>query len=1024
MGQETSLPYAEGFESSSSLPSNMTIVTGNATINSTASYCSEGSKSLKIGGASNPFTSIVAMPTFPSGSTNIQITFTVQNGSSSINYGTLYLGYVTTDRDSYTYHDFESPISYVYSSYLSPKEVVQNITIPANSRIAFKHVSTASYHSWYIDDITIQAIGTLEAPASFECTTTTSTSATFEWTAGSVGQKDYDIVVSATSLADPSTGTIVHLNNLEELSYEKTGLDLYTSYYAYIRAYTNEEHQSCWRRIIFKTACGAEDLPFTCGFNYDTDIDCWTKINFNTSGTGITTSNTYNSTAKKFEFKYSSTYNPQTLITPELNTTTNGVRVEFYYKTTSNSSEVKLKIAYSTTDNSVDSFVWDKCEEFTVKNDKYSRFSCDFPYKDIKYIAIQYDRNNKSYNVYIDELTISSITEESLPYNYGFETASDFDKWTMRYENPTNTKIGTGNANTGTYNFIFVHSNYYQPQYLITPRLTNNSSHSVLMGLYYKMSGQYCDMQIGYSTTDNLISSFTFEDAVPKSTSYSYYEYCCPLNTKYICIKYTSTSSNLYLDDITLQAIDKVHNAADGYWNNLADWTPSGVPSDEDVVYINHTVTIRPCSPSVDPAVAKDIKLGPSGSLTIEDGGQLILPKTSTGIQATVKKETKAATAKDDDKYYWYAISSAVENPSISSATNIETGTYDFYRFNEAKNAGSPWENYKNTSYSSTFTTLEKGRGYIYRNAADLSIEMTGEVNVADFDYPVTKNGDGALAGFNLIGNPYSHDIYKGAGTAIPNGTDFLRIGFYYMEPTTGKWTLGTDNSTAIKPNEAIFVQTDANGNIEMTNINSDGSSKANNDYIMFKVANSQYSDETYAWFDKGRGLNKINHRNAEVPMLYINQDGEDYAIATMSDDTKTFSLNFKAMTMGKYTLSYKTKGEFNYLHVIDRLTGEDVNMLLEGEYSFIASTQDSENRFIVSLEYSSNDANSDSSIFAYQNGNDIIVIDEGELQVFDVTGRKVMNAAINSSFETISGLSKGFYIFKLNEKTQKIVVR
>ena len=491
---------------------------------------------------------------------------------------------------------------------------------------------------------------------------------------------------------------------------------------------------------------------------------------------------------------------------------------------------------------------------------------------------------------------------------------------------------------------------------------------------------------------------------------------------RFIAIKAVSTSGSIYIDDIIV------------YDNESAQ--TSDITSDTDLSEV-----VMPQNVSISASVtATSITLGGvltvanggtltcndfifvGGSLTIEDGGQLIT--SSTGIQATVKKETYAATAKDAKSYYWYAISSAVADPNIASATNIaSSGTYDLYRYNEEKNAELPWENYKNTAYSSTFTTLKPGRGYLYRNASNLSITMTGEINVEDFNYAVTKTGSGVLAGFNLIGNPYSHDIYKGAGTAIPNGSGLLRTGFYYMEPTTGKWTAGTDNSTAIKPNQGVLVQTDANGSIEMTNTNSNGSSKSNNDNIMFKVANSQYSDEAYAWFDKGRGLNKISHRNAEVPMLYINQDGENYAIATMSDDIKTFSLNFKAMTMGKYTLSYKTKGEFNYLHVIDRFTGEDVDMLLEGEYSFVASPNDSDARFIVRLEYTSNNGTNDSSVFAYQSGNEIIVSGEGELQIFDVMGRKISTHQINN-VETVNVNAHGVYIFKLNEKTQKIIIK
>ncbi|MBR4838322.1 MAG: InlB B-repeat-containing protein, partial [Bacteroidales bacterium] len=265
------------------------------------------------------------------------------------------------------------------------------------------------------------------------------------------------------------------------------------------------------------------------------------------------------------------------------------------------------------------------------------------------------------------------------------------------------------------------------------------------------------------------------------------------------------------------------------------------------------------------------------GSLIIEDGGQLIT--TMSGITATVKKEIHEAATKDAT--YWYAISSAVANPSIASATNIITmdgedhPTYDLYRFNEKYNASTPWENYR--AGHADFTTLEKGRGYLYRNASTLTVSMEGEVNVADIDYHVTITDDGDFAGFNLIGNPYSHNIYKGAGTAIPNGTSFLSTGFYYMDPAEGAWKPGTDNTTPIKPNEGILVLTTSDGDIKMTNTTASASAKYNSDNIMFQVANSKYEDIAYAWFGKGIGLDKINHRNPEVPMLCIRQDGGDY---------------------------------------------------------------------------------------------------------------------------------------------------
>lgn len=545
------------------------------------------------------------------------------------------------------------------------------------------------------------------------------------------------------------------------------------------------------------------------------------------------------------------------------------------------------------------------------------------------------------------------------------------------------------------------------------------ASTKVTVGVYFKTTT--IDSYVAYNATTNINSwegTLSTLDEVYDASSALYNASTELIGAKYFWYQVTNPNNS--------QIAFRITYIAPVYYTRI-------YPSET----INAESDITITSPTIIPSGAilnmgsHQLTNSDANNLVIEDGGQLILAKTNTGVAATVKKNVSAATAgSKTDATYWYAISAGVANPSILDNTNLITETstpyhYDLYRFNEEENAGNAWENYRahSTGVGADFTTLEKGRGYLYRNASALTITMTGDINVEDFEYDVTKTGTGEYAGFNLIGNPYTHDIYKGAGTAITNGTSTLSTGFYYLEPSTGKWAKGTDNSTAIAPNQGILVQVDATGNINMTNTDDDGVAKSNNDYIMLSVANSQYSDEAYAWFDKGIGLNKIEHRNSEIPMLYINQNDENFAIATMSDETQSFNLNFKAATMGKYTLSYKAKGEYNYLHVIDRLTGEDVDMLLEGEYSFIGAPTDNDNRFIVKLCYNANSNATDNDIFAYQSGSDIIVNGEGELQVFDVTGRKVATQHVNG-VETINLQSQGVYIFKLNEKVQKIVVR
>ena len=415
--------------------------------------------------------------------------------------------------------------------------------------------------------------------------------------------------------------------------------------------------------------------------------------------------------------------------------------------------------------------------------------------------------------------------------------------------------------------------------------------------------------------------------------------------------------------------------------------------------------------------------------LIIEDGGQLIT--TSTGVKATVKKEIEASTAKDGEG--WYTIASAVETPSIEDDTNLltddgEDPTYDLYRFNEKKNADKPWENYRNSDYSSSFITLEQGRGYLYRNGDDHTLSFIGALNVGTVDYAVSKTGTGDMAGLNLVGNPYSHNINL-KYTTLYNGSSALdaesQLTACYTLSNEGKWDTKLGVADDIKPSQGFLIQVPA----DATKIRFSQSAQRdryNNEYIQFAVENSNYSDVTYALFDKGLGLSKINHRNSAIPMIYIPQGKEDYAVAIMGDDTKAFSLNFRAMTTGKYTLSYKAKGEFSYLHVIDKFTGEDIDMLLEGEYSFIASPNDSDARFIVKLAYLPDYGEGSDDIFAFQSGSEVFVSGEGELQVFDVLGRFVMSERING-VKTVSVPAQGVYVFRLvgeNVKTQKIVVR
>ena len=376
----------------------------------------------------------------------------------------------------------------------------------------------------------------------------------------------------------------------------------------------------------------------------------------------------------------------------------------------------------------------------------------------------------------------------------------------------------------------------------------------------------------------------------------------------------------------------------------------------------------------------------------------------------------------------WYAIASPVDGQTFANVTNLVNTSnnpkHNVYRYNEAS---VEWEEYR-SSTTPTFNSFENGRGYLFRtNDSNGLVEFKGNNNVADVGYNLSyASTNDELKGINLVGNPFTQNITWADITKTNVNPD----GYYILEEAgtnQGKWAAVTSSSAAIAPMRAFLVQaTGANSSLSISRTTSKGETENDDDNIMFAVSNAKHSDETYVFFKEGHGLNKVEHRNPEIPMLYVVNNGGHFAIADMDSNAKIVNLGFKAKTLGRYTLSFKADGDFSYLHLIDRVTGADVDMLVENGYTFIGTPSDNSDRFIVKLNYTGDSATDD--IFAYQNGDEIVVDGDGELQVFDMMGRMVMKQHINGvGTWRVASVQHGVYIFRLvgnDVKTQKIVVK
>lgn len=166
---------------------------------------------------------------------------------------------------------------------------------------------------------------------------------------------------------------------------------------------------------------------------------------------------------------------------------------------------------------------------------------------------------------------VGANAQKDLPYEYGFEnykgtgtagTSIYEEDWTYKKDSeaPTygNFSLDPSNPHTGSYAFRFRSTAAGYTQYLISPEF--NASQGIFVSFWHMAVDLYGDktFQVGYSTTTNDVSEFTWSDEVAVGSTYQYYENTFPVGTKYIAVKFTRSDNEcLILDDFFF---------AYGYW--------------------------------------------------------------------------------------------------------------------------------------------------------------------------------------------------------------------------------------------------------------------------------------------------------------------------------------------------------------------------------------------------------------------------------------------------------------------------
>ncbi len=455
----------------------------------------------------------------------------------------------------------------------------------------------------------------------------------------------------------------------------------------------------------------------------------------------------------------------------------------------------------------------------------------------------------------------------------------------------------------------------------------------------------------------------------------------------------------------TVESVDVF--TTDGNWDVAANWSGNVVPADGSDVAIVANATI----PSGTTVNADNIDV--YGSLTIADGGQLY--HNNEGVTATVQKTISAYTPGTRDGWHLIGYSFA-DNGAAEEMDNLMANTYDLYYYDEPTHY---WMNQKDAN--NNFTELEAAKGYLYANSQTQTIGLKGTLETANatvnlpLDYTEAAEN---LKGFNLVGNPFAHNVTTYTGTNVATEC-------YRMNGTSTDLMVDNIGETnPLKPGEGFFVK--ATSNSASITFNSGAKRETTKPAsIHLDLIQDGYILDRLIVKKDGEPLGKLTLRKNGTRVFAMNGQQE---MAVVIAEGNEQAVNFKAVENGRYTLTVNPENaEMSYLHLIDNLTGANVDLLQTPEYTFEAKTSDYESRFRLVFSANINETESDS--FAFINNGNIIVNGTGTLQVFDVLGRQALIkelSTFNSQLSTVN-FPAGVYVLRLisgdSVKTQKIVI-
>ena len=983
---------------------------------------------------------------------------------------TFEVGYSTTDNNvnSFTWVDSRTNTTTNYQQFKA--NYMNDVKY-----VAVKYSSVYS-HYLLLDDFTIQEAPSCLEPTNVMASNETITSATISWTAGG-SENEWDLYFTSNSSDVPTASTAPSFSGLSTNTYDLTDLAPATTYYVYVRAACNETEKSDWSTpCSFNTECQSLTLPYSYGFEDEILSVCWNILisDHVYMEAGLSDKAPYQGNGHLALFRGTPDLEDyQIVVLPEAapsyalsnyevsffarlhdggdsDFTTSGrtlavgimtdpmdpstfVQVGDIISPTNTYQQCTVNLSSYTGDGqyiAIKHFSTENNAGYTLIDDvEVKALSCYVPdglnaTAAAASASLGWHGDQSNYNVRYRTITVGeeaeTITEDFSDYTaHDYNITSGGDRpsdWAYYTNNNTyvSPHVSSNDALSSNYaisgmndqgNFLYM----LMTTYAVMPRIENLTSFSFKFAFDNGLLGGSI-FYMGYVTdatnitgTFNILSNHSYQATTTLTTVTLTSEDLNTLNNTYgarIAFRFEcySGSSSFGIDDIVYTTYPITYGEWENANNQISPLAISGLTPATNYQW-----------------QVQGIEVGCSDGEGNDD-----VTKWSKMATFTTLGCVKPIEAYSSNQDGWNLIASPIGTVSIEDVINLCSNTYDLYRFNQA--ADKEWENYKATENGQLlhpdFTSLVSGKGYLYANSQDVTLEFVGlpynEAGSVTLEYS-TDNSNENMHGWNLIGNPFATEAT-------------LDKPFFRMNEGGTALTAQVEAGNTVAAMEGVFVQATQEGQTALfTQVNNRGGEKSEVPMINVNLIRNrgEVLSNAIVRFDNGETLGAFSLREDDSK-IYITQDGKDYAVARSNGEGE-LPVSFKAKENGTYTISVNTEGlELDYLHLIDNMTGADVDLLATSSYTFTAKTTDYESRF--KLVFAVKDGPSTGSgTFAFISDGNIIINGEGTLQVMDVMGRIIVCRDAMHCIST-TRMAPGVYVLRLIDgndvKTQKIVIK